>query len=102
MKLQDLQIDQNNKLKITDNPNASVIDLAPYLDNTDNQTIHRNGYDLSITDGNTIDIRPDIIAFRAFIGAGSTGYNTGQIVKIEFVDSLHYWKGYTKRHIYSS
>ena len=44
---QDLQIDLNNKLKITKNPTASVIDLSPYLDNTDNQILTKTKNSLS-------------------------------------------------------
>jgi hypothetical protein len=53
------------------------------------QRLEINGTNLSITPGgNTINIRPDIIAFRAFKSNGGSGYPTGQIVKLEFSDSL--------------
>ncbi|HYW96187.1 MAG TPA: hypothetical protein VE870_11400 [Bacteroidales bacterium] len=141
--LQDLQIDQKNKLKITKNPSASIIDLNPFLDNTDNQTLTKtphsiaitggneifidtdstnelqtlssevgkltlsknggtvdiedadadpeneiqdlnlNGYDLSITSGKTVNIRPDIIAFRSLRSNG-TLLNAGDTVLLTF------------------
>ncbi len=135
--IQDLKIDQTNKLKITNNPNASVIDLNPFLDNTDKQTLtvtknsigitggnsipvdvdstnelqtlsspqvgklaiskgntiniadadadptneiqnlSLSGYDLSITGGSTVNIRPDIIAFRGLKSYGTSYINVG-------------------------
>ncbi len=56
---QDLQIDQNNKLQITKNPDASVIDLSPYLDNTDKQTLTKTGNKISISGGNFITADTD-------------------------------------------
>jgi len=40
--IQDLQLDVNNKLKITKNASATLIDLSRYLDNTDNQALSWN------------------------------------------------------------
>lgn len=40
--IQDLQLDVNNKLKITKNASATSIDLSRYLDNTDNQALTWN------------------------------------------------------------
>jgi hypothetical protein len=40
--IQDLQLDVNNKLKITKNVLATEIDLSRYLDNTDNQALTWN------------------------------------------------------------
>ena len=51
--IQDLQIDFNNKLKITRNPAASEINLSKYLQTVSFNTANSN---LSISDGNTIDL----------------------------------------------
>lgn len=58
--IQDLQLDVNNKLKITKNSAATEIDLSKYIDNTDNQQLNFNNSNnnLSITGGNTIDLTP--------------------------------------------
>ncbi|MBL7861987.1 MAG: hypothetical protein JNJ65_12555 [Cyclobacteriaceae bacterium] len=53
--IQDLSLVGNN-LRITDNSGASTINLAPYLDNTDNQNLSLSGTNLSITGGNLVDI----------------------------------------------
>ncbi|MBN2214167.1 MAG: hypothetical protein JW723_07975 [Bacteroidales bacterium] len=53
--LQDLLIDKNI-LKITNNPDANDINLAPYLDNTDNQTLINKGDSIGISGGNTINL----------------------------------------------
>ena len=50
---QDLDL-SNNTLSLSND--ASSIDLSKYLDNTDTQTISLIGTDLTITNGNTIDI----------------------------------------------
>ena len=54
--IQDLNL-TGNTLTITNNPNATLIDLAPYAGtNTDNQTLGLSGTELSITGGNTVDL----------------------------------------------
>ncbi len=53
--IQDLSLVGNN-LRITNNSGASTINLAPYLDNTDNQNLSLSGTNLSITGGNLVDI----------------------------------------------
>jgi hypothetical protein len=57
--IQDLQLDINNKLKITKNDSATEIDLTRFLDNK-NQTLTFNPVtqDLSISDGNTQNLSP--------------------------------------------
>ena len=45
--------------------NATTVNLSKYWDNTDNQALSKSGYSLSLEDGGTVDLRPDIIAFRA-------------------------------------
>jgi hypothetical protein len=58
--IQDLQLDVNNKLKITKNPLATEYDLSKYLDNTDNQqlSLTNGNKNLSISGGNSIDLSP--------------------------------------------
>lgn len=93
--IQDLKLEDQN-LRLTNNSDPTIIDLSPYLDNTDNQELSVNdetntlsiskgnsvqidtdsgnelqelslsGYDLSLSrNGGTVNIKPDIIAFRA-------------------------------------
>jgi hypothetical protein len=55
-KAQDLSL-VGNTLKITNNPNATTIDLSPYAGtNTDNQTLSLSGPTLSITGGNSVNL----------------------------------------------
>jgi hypothetical protein len=55
-KAQDLSL-VGNTLKITNNPNATTIDLSPYAGtNTDNQTLSLAGPTLSITGGNSVNL----------------------------------------------
>jgi hypothetical protein len=61
--IQDLQL-TGNSLKITKNASASSINLVPYLDNTDAQSLTFNNGTLSISNGNSVSIRESIIAFR--------------------------------------
>ncbi len=96
---QDLRLD-HNQLTITKNPDATPVDLNPYLDNTDNQTLvplkdslhitggntvafdpdtsnemqslTLNGYELKITGRKGVNIRPEVIAFRAIKSYGNT------------------------------
>ena len=55
--IQDLRL-TSNILKITGNQDALEIDLSPYLDNTDNQTLSFNNLTniLTISNGNTADL----------------------------------------------
>ena len=61
--LQSIRLTGDN-LSLTNDPSAGTVSLNKYLDDTDDQTLSRNGYNLSISNGNSIDIRPNIIAFR--------------------------------------
>ncbi|HEX8060282.1 MAG TPA: hypothetical protein VF473_05065, partial [Cyclobacteriaceae bacterium] len=54
---QDLSLTAN-KLKVTNNPAATEINLAPYLDNTDSQTLALNAKQLSVSGGNILDVTP--------------------------------------------
>ncbi|MCT4582283.1 MAG: hypothetical protein N4A35_12795 [Flavobacteriales bacterium] len=53
--IQDLNLTGNN-LSITNNDAPNVIDLSPYLDNTDAQTLSLLGNTLSISNGNSVTI----------------------------------------------
>lgn len=55
--IQDLSI-TNNQLSITNKTNATPINLTPYLDNTDTQTLSLAGSSLSISGGNSVDLSP--------------------------------------------
>lgn len=83
--IQDIKL-ENHILKITDNPDASLIDLSVYMDNTDNQTLLINGYDLTVEKGNTVNIRPKIVAFRALRNGGNT-ISPGDSTEIKFTDT---------------
>lgn len=55
---QDLQL-SSNKLKVTGNPIATEIDLAPYLDNTDNQDLTLSANVLNLTnDATPVNLSP--------------------------------------------
>jgi hypothetical protein len=53
--IQDLSL-TGNILAITKNSTASQINLTPYLDNTDSQTLALSGSNLSIANGNSINL----------------------------------------------
>ncbi len=55
--IQDLQLN-GNLLSLTLNGNPTMIDLSPYLDNTDDQQLQLTGHTLGITGGNTVTL-PD-------------------------------------------
>ncbi|MEQ8552688.1 MAG: hypothetical protein RIC53_08550 [Cyclobacteriaceae bacterium] len=53
--IQDLAL-VNNTLTITENGNATSIDLTPFLDNTDSQSLSFTNDQLSVSGGNSIDL----------------------------------------------
>jgi hypothetical protein len=63
--IQDLNLTAN-KLTITNNTDPAEIDLSPYLDNTDNQTISYNAgtNTISLTNGGSVNLGT-MVAFRA-------------------------------------
>lgn len=63
--IQDLSL-TSNKLKVTNNASATEINLAPYLDNTDNQAISYNASTntISLTNGGSASMG-SMVAFRA-------------------------------------
>ena len=56
--IQDLQIDDNNRLKITKNASATAIDLTRFLDDRQQLTYDVLNTTLSISGGNTVDLKP--------------------------------------------
>lgn len=90
--IQDLNLTAN-KLTITNKANPAEIDLAPYLDNTDNQTISYNAgtYTLSLTGGGTTTIG-SLITFRAKKNLATTA--TTPLSNVDFVpDEMEYNDG---------
>ena len=81
--IQDLQL-TDNILKITGNPSAHSVDLSGYMDNTDKQQLALEGFNLSITDGGTVNIRPEVIAFRAK-RTGGNPITPGDSTFLEFI-----------------
>ncbi|MGD1895090.1 MAG: hypothetical protein ACFB15_31415 [Cyclobacteriaceae bacterium] len=53
--IQDLSL-SSNTLTITNHGSATPINLSPYLDNTDQQTLSLTGTSLAISDGNSVNI----------------------------------------------
>ncbi|MGB3587276.1 MAG: hypothetical protein WBA23_12085, partial [Tunicatimonas sp.] len=53
--IQDLSL-SGNDLQITNNTLATTVNLSPYLDNTDQQTLSLTGNTLSISSGNNVDL----------------------------------------------
>lgn len=113
--LQDLRL-VGNKLRITDLRDPTYIDLGPYLDNTDAQTLHTDGNRisisggnqvvadtdttnelqslsldgtmLSISQGNTIDIASPKVAFRAKKESGTIPISAGDSVTLIWNNEL--------------
>jgi Collagen triple helix repeat (20 copies)/C1q domain len=56
--IQDLQIDNNNILKITKNINATPIDLTRFLDDKQQLTFNGANNILTISGGNSVDLSP--------------------------------------------
>jgi hypothetical protein len=70
--IQDLSLTAN-KLKITNNASATEVNLAPYLDNTDNQTLSYDPAANSLTlSGSGTVYLGNIVAFRATKDASET------------------------------
>lgn len=90
--IQDLSLTAN-KLKITNNASATEINLAPYLDNTDNQTISYNPstYTLTLTNGGTVSIG-NLITYRAKKNAPTSAVTP--LSNVDFIpDELEYNDG---------
>ncbi len=75
-------------LTLTNDPNPLEINL----NSVDNQNISKSGYNLSIQNANTVNIRPKIFAFRALSAGSGTSVPSGQpaiplVFEIEKFDS---------------
>lgn len=56
--IQDLQLDVNNKLRISKNPSATEIDLTKFLDDKQQLNFNSTNNTLAITGGNSVDLTP--------------------------------------------
>jgi hypothetical protein len=92
--IQDLQLDVNNKLKITKNPSAKEIDLSKF-----NQIVsfNQDNYQLSLSNGGGTASLGQIIAFRAGIATTVNLPNNtpvtivfNQVSGIYYTDGLYY------------
>ncbi len=85
--IQDLTL-VGNSLKITNNGAATEIDLSPYLDDTDTdkQTLSITGTELSISNGNKVDL-VDLTAGSSgeFLSDGNVVHNTTNLTSDDFV-----------------
>ncbi len=82
--IQDLHLAEHI-LKITGNSSAASIDLSGYMDNTDEQQLSLEGFDLSVTNGGTVNIRPEVIAFRAMRNGGGISLASGDTTLLRFL-----------------
>jgi hypothetical protein len=92
--IQDLQLDVNNKLKITKNPSAKEIDLSKF-----NQIVsfNQDNYQLSLSNGGGTASLGQIIAFRAGIATTVNLPNNtpvtivfNQVSGVYYTDGLYY------------
>ena len=89
-----------NILSLSDDATPDI-DLSVYLDDTDTdeQTLSIDGYDLTIENGNVVNIRPEIIAFRVYTaGSGTTSFGVGEhniIFEVEKLDSVNVFNVFT-------
>jgi hypothetical protein len=83
--IQDLQLN-SHILTITGKSSPNSINLSPYLDNSDEQNLDLNGFDLSISGGNSVNIRPEVIAYRA-IRNGGNPLSPGDSVELKFPEN---------------
>jgi hypothetical protein len=83
--IQDLSL-AGNKLTITKKTTPTEINLAPYLDNTDNQALGYNPatYSLSLTNGGSVSLG-SMIAFRA---KKTVSISASQITELTFIPEI--------------
>ena len=79
--IQDLNL-ADDILTISMNPSAPPVDLSKY-----NQQLSLNGTDLSLENGGTVNIRPDVIAFRALRNGGNL-LQAGDSIELKFINSV--------------
>lgn len=92
--IQDLQLDVNNKLKITKNSLATVIDLSKF---TQTLSFNLDNYQLSLSNGGGTASLGQIIAFRAGIASTVNLPNNtpvaivfNQVTGVYYTDGIYY------------
>ncbi len=80
--IQDLSL-STNTLKITNNPTATSVDLNPYLDNKDEQTLTTTGTSLIISNGNTVNLGGLVNATTLAEGNIWVGNNTNKAIPLD-------------------
>jgi hypothetical protein len=92
--IQDLQLDVNNKLKITKNASATVIDLSKF---TQTLSYNSDNYQLSLSNGGGTASLGQIIAFRAGIASTVNLPNNtpvtivfNQVTGVYYTDGIYY------------
>jgi len=82
--IQNLRLN-DNILEITNNPDARSIDLSPYLDNTDKQTLAMEEDSIRISGGNAVDIselrNPESVSFYVRKESPSDAQNNPEAIK---------------------
>jgi hypothetical protein len=92
--IQDLQLDVNNKLKITKNASATAIDLTKF---TQSLSFNQDNYQLSLSNGGGTASLGQIIAFRAGIASTVNLPNNtpvaivfNQVTGVYYTDGIYY------------
>ena len=89
--IQDLQLDVNNKLKITKNASATQIDLTKF---TQSLSFNQDNYQLSLSNGGGTASLGQIIAFRAGIASTvNLPNNTPVAIVFNQVSGVYYTDG---------
>jgi len=89
--IQDLQLDVNNKLKITKNASATAIDLSKF---TQSLSFNQDNYQLSLSNGGGTASLGQIIAFRAGIASTvNLPNNTPVAIVFNQVSGVYYTDG---------
>lgn len=89
--IQDLQLDVNNKLKITKNASATAIDLTKF---TQSLSFNQDSYQLSLSNGGGTASLGQIIAFRAGIASTvNLPNNTPVAIVFNQVSGVYYTDG---------
>ena len=89
--IQDLQLDVNNKLKITKNASATQIDLTKF---TQSLSFNQDNYQLSLSNGGGTASLGQIIAFRAGIASTvNLPNNTPVAIVFNQVSGIYYTDG---------
>ena len=87
--VQDLRM-SHDSLYLTRNPEGTKIDLSKYKDNTDAQTLsYQNGI-LQIANGNSVDVRTELIGFTAQKTTNSVISDTPDTLLLQFDELKEY------------